>query len=66
MRVDEMGSEASARMITRADEAWEGARHFHAGSGEPDAIVQARSVEDVVTAVRWASLRQVPITVIGG
>ncbi|WP_344054573.1 FAD-binding oxidoreductase [Microbacterium lacus] len=66
MRVDEMGSEASARMITRADEAWEGARHFHAGSGDPDAIVQARSVEDVVTAVRWASLRQVPITVIGG
>lgn len=45
---------------------WDAARHFHSGTGEPDLIVRAHSVADVVSAVRIAREAHVPLSVRGG
>ena len=66
MQIDGLVSGLPGRVITPGDDAWEAARHFHSGSGEPDVIVHAESVADVAAAVRWAASEAVPIMVRGG
>ena len=66
MRIDELMSALPERVLVSGDDGWEAARHYHSGTGEPDAIVRARSVEDVRSAVRWAADQSVPIAVRGG
>ncbi|MFB9645255.1 FAD-binding oxidoreductase [Microbacterium terregens] len=66
MRIDGLISELPGRALAPGDDGWEAARHFHSGVGEPDVIVRAGSVDDVVAAVRWASAESVPIVVRGG
>ncbi|GAA1940100.1 FAD-binding oxidoreductase [Microbacterium aoyamense] len=52
--------------IAPGDADWDSARLFHSGIGEPDAVIRARSVDDVQTAVRWASATGTPVMVRGG
>lgn len=66
MRIDGLISELPGRVLGREDAGWESARHFHSGSGEPEAIMRAASVADVAAAVRWAADQALPVTVIGG
>jgi len=66
MRIDELISALPERVLVSGDDGWESARHFHSGTGEPDAIVRVGSVADVVSAVRWATDQHVPIVVRGG
>ena len=66
MQIDVLTSWLPGRVITPGDDAWEAARHFHSGTGEPDVIVRADSVADVVAAVRWAASEAVPIVVRSG
>jgi FAD/FMN-containing dehydrogenase len=53
-------------VITPDDEGWDAARLFHSGIGEPALVVQAASVDDVRTAVRYAVAEGLPIDVRGG
>ena len=66
MRIDELISALPERVLVSGDDDWEAARRFHSGTGEPDVIVRAGSVEDVRSAVRWAADQHVPIAVRGG
>lgn len=66
MQIDPLTSGLPGRVITPGDDAWEAARHFHSGTGEPDVIVRAGSVADVAAAVRWAASEAVPIVVRSG
>jgi FAD/FMN-containing dehydrogenase len=66
MQIDGLISELPGRVLARGDDGWETARHFHSGSGDPDALVHAASVADVVAAVRWAADQHVPVVVRGG
>ena len=66
MQIDALTSGLPGRVITPGDDAWEAARHFHSGTGEPDVIVRADSVADVAAAVRWAASEAVPIVVRSG
>ena len=66
MQIDELVSALPDRVLARGDQGWEAARHFHSGTGDPDAIVRVDSVADVVAAVRWAADQHVPILVRGG
>jgi FAD/FMN-containing dehydrogenase len=66
MQIDGLVSGLPGRVITPGDDAWEAARHFHSGNGEPDVIVRAESVADVAAAVRWAASEAVPIMVRSG
>lgn len=66
MRIDELISALPERVLVAGDDGWEAARHYHSGTGQPDAIVRAGSVEDVRAAVRWAADQHVPIVVRGG
>lgn len=53
-------------VVSSEDAEWNAARRFHSGVGEPDVIVQARSVGDVQEAVRFAAASLLPITVRSG
>jgi FAD/FMN-containing dehydrogenase len=64
MILDELRS--VTEVIMPGDDAWETARHSHAGPSEPDVIVRARSVSDVVAAVRHAAHAGLPVAVRGG
>jgi FAD/FMN-containing dehydrogenase len=66
MQIDGLTSGLPGRVITPGDDAWEAARHFHSGTGEPDVIVRAGSVADVAAAVRWAASEGLPVVVRGG
>ncbi|HWM15648.1 MAG TPA: FAD-binding protein, partial [Microbacterium sp.] len=66
MRIDGLISELPGRALAPGDDGWDAARHFHSGVGEPDVIVRATSVEDVASAVRWASAEKVPVVVRSG
>ena len=66
MQIHELVSALPDRVLARGGDGWEAARHFHSGTGDPDAIVQVDSVADVVAAVRWAADQHVPILVRGG
>lgn len=66
MQIDGLTSGLPGRVITPGDDAWEAARHFHSGTGDPDVIVRADSVDDVVAAVRWAASEAVPVVVRSG
>lgn len=66
VRIDDLTSQLPGRVFARGDAAWEDARHFHSGSGDPDAIVHGETLADVVAAVRWAADQRVPVAVIGG
>jgi FAD/FMN-containing dehydrogenase len=66
MQIDELISAMPGRVLARGEREWEAARHFHSGTGEPDAIVRADTVADVVAAVRWAADQHVPVVVRSG
>jgi FAD/FMN-containing dehydrogenase len=66
MRIDGLVSEMPGRVVAPGDDGWESARRFHSGIGEPDVIVRAASVADVVGAVRWAADQGVPMLVRSG
>lgn len=53
-------------VVHSASSDWDAARLFHSGIGEPDLIVRARSVENVVDAVRTATGAGLPVLVRGG
>ena len=66
MRIDGLISELPGRVFSAGDDGWEAARRFHSGSGEPDVIVRADSVDDVAAAVRWAAAESAPVVVRSG
>lgn len=53
-------------LVLPGDDAWDDARLFHSGIGEPDAVVRVRTVDDVRAAVGVAALAGVPVMVRGG
>jgi FAD/FMN-containing dehydrogenase len=53
-------------VVRPGDEAWDAARRFHSGIGEPAVIVRVTGVDDVRAAVRHAAAEHLDVMVRGG
>lgn len=59
-------SELPGLVIDTGSSEWDTARHFHSGTGEPDLIIRAQDVNDVVTGVRIARESGLPVSIRAG
>lgn len=66
MTPTELRAALTGAVVTAGDPEWNSARVFHSGIGEPDLIVRAAGVGDVVAAVRYAAAHDLPVCVRGG
>jgi FAD/FMN-containing dehydrogenase len=62
----ELQAGVAGTVVAPGDPAWDSARLFHSGIGEPELIVRAASVDDVVAAVVYAADNGLPLGVRGG
>lgn len=66
MTTAELQAAVTGTVVAPGDPAWDSARLFHSGIGEPDLIVRAASVADVRAAVAYAAENRMLIGVRGG
>jgi FAD/FMN-containing dehydrogenase len=66
METTELSERLRGSLVRPGDGAWDSARLFHSGIGEPDLIVRAADVDDVRAAVAFAAAASLPIGVRGG
>jgi FAD/FMN-containing dehydrogenase len=66
MNIAPLRTAVSGSILAAEDEGWDAARASHAGTGRPDVIVRASSVDDVSEAVRFAAVERHPLVVRGG
>ena len=66
MTLEDLRTALPLAVVAPGDDDWDAARLFHSGIGEPEAVVRARSVDDVQQAVRWAADSGIPVMVRSG
>lgn len=66
MDLTALRADVSGTVLSAEDAAWDDARLSHAGLGRPDTIVRVASVDDVVAAVRFATVSRRSVVVRSG
>jgi FAD/FMN-containing dehydrogenase len=66
MTAGDLQTGIAGTVFAPGDPAWDSARLFHSGIGEPALIVRAASVDDVRAAVSYAQAERMPVAVRGG
>lgn len=66
MSIETLQTGLTGSVITPDHPEWDAARLFHSGIGEPDVVVRAATVDDVVAAVRHAADEGLPVLARGG
>ena len=66
MTIDELTAAIGGSVIRPGDPEWDAARRFHSGIGEPSVVIRATSVDDVRSALRYATAERLEIMVRSG
>lgn len=66
MDIAPLQTSIAGTVLTAADQGWDAARVSPAGTGSPEVIIRAASVDDVCEAVRFAAASRRPAVVRGG